>query len=51
MVGEYGCGKTTVAKLMMRLIEPDAGGALGSTADRRLALGHAALRPHRHELQ
>ena len=37
IVGESGCGKSTTARLLMRLIEPDAGYHPYSTAIRSAA--------------
>ena len=33
MVGELGCGKTTVGRTMLRLIEPTAGSVLYDGTD------------------
>ena len=40
IVGESGCGKSTTARLLMRLIEPDAGEVTfdGATVGRRIGL-------------
>jgi oligopeptide/dipeptide ABC transporter ATP-binding protein len=50
LVGESGCGKSTVARLVLRLLEPTAGRILfeGEPVD---ALRGAALRPYRSAVQ
>jgi len=50
IVGESGCGKSTVARLLLRLIEPDAGRIGLDGADLRAA-GGAALRAMRGRIQ
>ena len=50
LVGESGCGKSTVAKLLMRLIEPTAGSVRIAGLD-LAALEPAALRSARRALQ
>jgi oligopeptide transport system ATP-binding protein len=50
LVGESGCGKSTVARTVMRLQEPTSGTvALGGTDISRLT--QAQLRPHRRQMQ
>ena len=50
LVGESGCGKSTVGKTVLRLIEPTAGRIwLGDTEVTHL--DEAAMRPHRRQLQ
>ncbi|MGE0717180.1 MAG: ABC transporter ATP-binding protein [Alphaproteobacteria bacterium] len=50
LVGESGCGKSTVARTVLRLVEPTAGTIrLGGTDITRL--GKAELRPHRRQMQ
>ena len=50
LVGESGCGKSTVGKTVLRLIEPTAGRIwLGDTEV--TGLDEAAMRPHRRQLQ
>ena len=50
LVGESGCGKSTVGKTVLRLIEPTAGRIwLGDTEV--TGLDEAAMRPHRRHLQ
>jgi oligopeptide transport system ATP-binding protein len=50
IVGESGCGKTTLARMLLRLIEPDAGEILFSGRD-LLKLGAGELRRARREMQ
>ncbi|WP_210342356.1 ABC transporter ATP-binding protein [Bradyrhizobium glycinis] len=50
LVGESGCGKSTVSRLVLRLIEPDAGTIRFDGRD-LLALDAGALRAFRREAQ
>jgi len=50
LVGESGCGKSTVARLLLRLIEPDQGEILFDGTD-LISLSPARLRPYRKRLQ
>jgi peptide/nickel transport system ATP-binding protein/oligopeptide transport system ATP-binding protein len=50
LVGESGCGKSTVSRLVLRLIEPDAGSVRFDGRD-LLALDADALRKFRREAQ
>src|SRR5262245_951972 len=50
LVGESGCGKSTVARAVLRLIEPDAGSVVFDGVDVRAAKG-AALRTLRRRMQ
>jgi peptide/nickel transport system ATP-binding protein/oligopeptide transport system ATP-binding protein len=55
LVGESGCGKTTVGRLILRLIEPTSGiiriaGDSGTMTD-LAGLGSAALKPFRRRMQ
>jgi peptide/nickel transport system ATP-binding protein len=50
LVGESGCGKTTVGKGMLRLVEPTAGEVLFDGVD-LVQLRRAELRPRRKDVQ
>ncbi len=50
LVGESGCGKTTVGRSILRLVEPQAGRILFEGVDLR-TLSHAELRERRRRLQ
>jgi oligopeptide/dipeptide ABC transporter ATP-binding protein len=50
LVGESGCGKSTVARLVLRLIAPSAGEIRLNGSD-ITRLDKAALRPHRRQMQ
>ncbi len=50
LVGESGCGKTTVGRLVLRLIEPTAGTVRFDGVD-LTALKGAALKPYRRRMQ
>lgn len=50
LVGESGCGKSTVARAVLRLVEPDAGSVLFDGVDVRAAKGRA-LRQLRRRIQ
>jgi peptide/nickel transport system ATP-binding protein/oligopeptide transport system ATP-binding protein len=50
LVGESGCGKTTVGRLLLRLIEPTAGRIIFDGRDITELRG-AALRPYRRRMQ
>jgi len=50
IVGESGCGKSTAAKTIMRLIEPTGGQILIDGLD-ITAMSKAAFRPHRKDVQ
>jgi oligopeptide/dipeptide ABC transporter ATP-binding protein len=50
LVGESGCGKTTTAQAVMRLVEPDAGSIRFEDRD-LTGLGTRALRPLRRRIQ
>src|SRR5881398_3479960 len=50
MVGESGCGKSTVARSVLRLVEPTSGSIRLKGVD-VTRLGKAEMRPHRRSMQ
>jgi peptide/nickel transport system ATP-binding protein/oligopeptide transport system ATP-binding protein len=50
LVGESGCGKSTVARSVMRLVEPSSGSIRLDGTD-ITKLGKSELRPHRRSMQ
>jgi oligopeptide/dipeptide ABC transporter ATP-binding protein len=50
LVGESGCGKSTVARAVLRLVEPTEGSIRLAGHD-ITHLGNAELRPHRRQMQ
>jgi oligopeptide/dipeptide ABC transporter ATP-binding protein len=50
LVGESGCGKSTVGKLILKLVQPTSGKILLRGVD-VTELGEAAMRPHRRHAQ
>ena len=50
LVGESGCGKTTVGRVVLRLIEPTAG-AIRLDGQDITSLGKTELRPYRQQMQ
>jgi len=50
LVGESGCGKSTVGKLLLRLLEPD-GGSIRFQGEELTALSARAVTPLRRQLQ
>src|ERR1700687_5188597 len=50
MVGESGCGKSTVARAILRLVKP-TGGSIRLNGLDITHLGKATLRPHRRSMQ
>ncbi len=50
LVGESGCGKTTVGKAILQLLRPDSG-SVRFAGTELTTLSNAALRPHRRDFQ
>ena len=47
LVGESGCGKTTLGRTILRLVEPDGGAILYDGED----ITHVSMRPYRSKMQ
>jgi peptide/nickel transport system ATP-binding protein len=50
LVGESGCGKSTVARTLLRLVEPTSG-TIKLNGEDITRLGKTAMRPHRRQMQ
>src|SRR6185369_5779327 len=50
MVGESGCGKSTVARSVLRLVEPSSG-TIKLNGTNIIGLSKAEMRPHRRSMQ
>ena len=50
LVGESGCGKSTVGRTLLRLIQPTSGNIVVNGTD-ITTLGKSAMRPYRREMQ
>ncbi|WP_244482147.1 ATP-binding cassette domain-containing protein, partial [Bradyrhizobium pachyrhizi] len=50
LVGESGCGKSTVARTVLRLVEPTSG-AIKLDGEDIASLSKTALRPYRRSMQ
>jgi len=51
LVGESGCGKTTLARLILQLIRPDSGSVVLDGSPNLCTLSESALRPFRRRIQ
>ena len=53
IVGESGCGKSTTARLLMRLMDPDAGSMVfdGEAVGQHVATGGITLKEYRRQVQ